>query len=114
MNSSPSPPNTHENYFIKNESSTVISHKRERSLPISTNYGTSTDSDSCPKDDTEIYANVAEIELKKRADFIDHQKDPPIPGVDDEPIRVLKTSGWREYKTIGGRLVFDLFAFSKH
>jgi hypothetical protein len=47
-----------------------------------------------------------EIQRKKEADLIDRAPRPPIPSEDDQPIRILRNSGWREYKTIGGRLVF--------
>jgi hypothetical protein len=101
LNGSPSPPQPQENYFISNDSSTTISHKRERSLPTSNNYSIS---NVHPNDDTQIYANLAEIELKKQADFIDRQENPPFPSVNDQPIRTLR-NGWKEYKTIGGRYV---------
>ncbi|KAI6241034.1 hypothetical protein M3Y99_00414700 [Aphelenchoides fujianensis] len=52
-----------------------------------------------------IYANFSELELQKRADFIDRQPFPPEPDAADEPLRVMQ-NGWREYKTLGGRSFF--------
>lgn len=113
MNGSSSPQNIPENYYVSNDSSTTISHKRERSLPIGNNYGISTAANATfPQDDVQIYANLSEIQQKQQADFIDRQEKPPIPSLSDEPIRVLRNSGWTEFKSIGGRFV--LFCFCKH
>ncbi|CAD5221520.1 unnamed protein product [Bursaphelenchus xylophilus] len=56
-------------------------------------------------DDGLVYANLAEISLQKKADLIYRQPFPPKPNFNEPPLRVL-SSGWREYKTIGGRSFF--------
>ncbi|KAI6188003.1 hypothetical protein M3Y98_00306600 [Aphelenchoides besseyi] len=60
------------------------------------------------QDGSEIYANLIEIENKRQIDLIDRQQVPPEPNSTDEPIRVMQ-NGWREYKTLGGRFVFEIY-----
>uniref|UniRef100_A0A0K0E996 Rho-GAP domain-containing protein n=1 Tax=Strongyloides stercoralis TaxID=6248 RepID=A0A0K0E996_STRER len=50
-------------------------------------------------DDEHVYANLSEITQ------IDRAPDPPMPSEDTQPVRILPT-GWREYKTPGGRSYF--------
>uniref|UniRef100_A0A0N4Z985 WW domain-containing protein n=1 Tax=Parastrongyloides trichosuri TaxID=131310 RepID=A0A0N4Z985_PARTI len=56
---------------------------------------------SCHVEDNDehVYANLSEITQ------IDRAPDPPMPEDEDVPIRILPT-GWREYKTPGGRSYF--------
>ena len=77
----------------------------DQSLTTSDDYSpTEENTGQRSTNDGTIYANVSEIETKKRADFIDRQPVPPRPSANQDPIRVMQ-NGWREYKTLGGRFV---------
>lgn len=59
------------------------------------------------EDDSMVYMNVSEISKRQEYETIDRRPFPPMPDVNDEPIRIL-SSGWKEFKTPGGRYALSL------
>uniref|UniRef100_A0A0K0FC67 Rho GTPase-activating protein 27 n=1 Tax=Strongyloides venezuelensis TaxID=75913 RepID=A0A0K0FC67_STRVS len=82
--------------YYENVQSQNVFNNTSTFLTPSKYYGKSFQVDD---EDEHVYANLSEITQ------IDRAPDPPLPGEDTYPIRVLPT-GWREYKTLGGRSYF--------
>uniref|UniRef100_A0AC34PUF0 Uncharacterized protein n=1 Tax=Panagrolaimus sp. JU765 TaxID=591449 RepID=A0AC34PUF0_9BILA len=60
---------------------------------------------SAYEDDPHVYVNLSAIETKRLCDDIDRRPQPPDPGENDVPIRVLP-SGWQEFQSPGGRTYY--------
>lgn len=71
---------------------------------------TTFDSKNTYFDDETVYANLSEINRRNELENIDRKPFPPFPDAGVEPNRILP-SGWREYKTLGGRYVYTIEEF---